>query len=274
MLGAMANLIQLAYATFAGFHAVGHEQLNAQQLCIVRDARVPNIYDANFAHRVRAQTEPEIEAVLKHLDEAFADYGHRHVLWDPDMPAACEARLVVEGYRPHNPLVSLVLEGPMRSHARPPQVDIRPATTDADWDSIAALKQSDHEEQLVRGFHFDWPQAITDEMTRAKRCKHDTVHYVIARAGDVDCGFFSAWPGQAGTGMRMGMVEDLFTHPDYRGRGIGSALIAACVEDARARGASCVLVSPLGADTPKHMYAALGFRPLCVQRSYLRDDAC
>jgi len=268
MLGAMADLIQLAYATFAGWHAVGHEQQDGAQLCIVRDARMPNVYDANFAHRVRAQTEAEIDALLSELDAAFADYSHRHVLWDPELPPACEARLVLEGYRPHNPLVSLVLEGPLRSHGHAPQIDIRPATTEADWASIAALKQLDHEEQLVRGFRSDWPQAITDEITHAKRCKQPDVRYLIARASEVDCGFFSAWPGHAG----MGMVEDLFTRPDYRGRGIGSALIAACVQDARTRGASAVLVNPLGADTPKRMYAALGFRPLCVQRSYLRAD--
>lgn len=261
----MTSLIRLAYSTFAAWHAVGHEQLNAAQACIVRDARMPNVYDASFAHRVRAQTAAEIDALLAQLDEVFAGFEHRHVLWDPEMPAACEARLVLEGYRPHNPLVSLVLEGELQSRRRT-HVDIRPALGDADWETLAALKQLEHEEQVTRGFHPDWPQAITDELTRAKRCKEPHVRYFIARMDAVDCGYFSSWPGAAG----MGMVEDLFTRPDHRGRGIGSALIAACVEDARARGASAVLVSPLYADTPKHMYATLGFRPLCVQRSYLR----
>ena len=262
----MANLIQLAYETFAGWHALGHEQLNGPHVRIVRDARVPNVYDANFAHRVRVQTDAEIDALFSQLDEAFSEYEHRHVLWDPELAPACEARLLLEGYRPHNPLVSLVLEGELRS--RGAQVDIRPVASDADWASIVALKQLDHEEQVAKGFHFEWPQAVTDELAHNKRHKHPAVRYFIACVGGVDCGFFSAWPGHAG----MGMVEDLFTHRDYRGRGIGSALIAACVADARGRGASAVLVNPLGSDTPKHMYAALGFRPLCVQRSYLRAD--
>ena len=60
----MANLIQLAYETFAGWHALGHEQLNGPHVRIVRDARVPNVYDANFAHRVRVQTDAEIDAAM------------------------------------------------------------------------------------------------------------------------------------------------------------------------------------------------------------------
>jgi hypothetical protein len=31
-----------------------------------------------------------------------------------------------------------------------------------------------------------------------------------------------------------------------------------------------VLIGARMNDTPKHLYAALGFRPLCVQRMYLK----
>jgi GNAT superfamily N-acetyltransferase len=65
-------------------------------------------------------------------------------------------------------------------------------------------------------------------------------------------------------------VEDLFTHPDYRHRGLATALIAHCVADARARGAGPVVIGADPHDTPRQMYAALGFRPLFLSRGYLR----
>ena len=74
---------------------------------------------------------------------------------------------------------------------------------------------------------------MTAQIVAAKRVKAPAVRYYLARADGVDCAFFSAWPGENG----VGQVEDLFTRADFRGRGIGTALIAACVDDARARGA-------------------------------------
>jgi GNAT superfamily N-acetyltransferase len=104
-------------------------------------------------------------------------------------------------------------------------------------------------------------------MLRTKRRKSPDVQYFIARVDDVDCGFFSAWPGANG----VGQVEDLFTLAGYRGQGIGTALLAACVDDARARGAGPIIICARTEDTPKQMYAAMGFRPLCVQHGYLKQ---
>ena len=65
-------------------------------------------------------------------------------------------------------------------------------------------------------------------------------------------------------------MEDLFTVPAFRRRGVATALIAHAVGDARDRGAGPVLIGADPDDSPKHMYAAMGFRPLCVLRSYTR----
>jgi hypothetical protein len=42
------------------------------------------------------------------------------------------------------------------------------------------------------------------------------------------------------------------------------------VDDATNRGADAVLIGADPADTPKAMYAALGFAPLCILRSYTK----
>ena len=68
----------------------------------------------------------------------------------------------------------------------------------------------------------------------------------------------------------MGKVEDLFTAPAFRRRGIATALIAHAVPDARARGAGPVLIGADPTDTPKAMYAAMGFAPVCAIRSFTK----
>ena len=65
----------------------------------------------------------------------------------------------------------------------------------------------------------------------------------------------------------MGKVEDLFTVPEHRRQGVATALIAHAVADARARGAGPVLIGADPTDTPKAMYAAMGFAPVCAIRS-------
>ena len=46
------------------------------------------------------------------------------------------------------------------------------------------------------------------------------------------------------------------------------ALIHRCVADARERGAGPIVIVAGPDDTPKNMYAALGFRPVAVTRHY------
>ena len=50
------------------------------------------------------------------------------------------------------------------------------------------------------------------------------------------------------------------------------ALIAHCVADARARGADAVVIGSDPNDWPKTLYARLGFRPLWVERAWMRHD--
>ena len=260
----MSDLVQRAYETSRGWLALGHEWIPSPHAWIVRNREVPDVYDANFAAMVRAESEPEITSLLTQLDEVFAESEHRFVFWDAGMPQPFEARLVLEGWQRYNDMVALVLEGELRE--RGPRVEIRPVESDADWATIEALHWCDHQEEVAMGFHAAWDRAFTAAIVRAKRLKAPGVQYFLARVDGVDCGFFSAWPGKNG----LGQVEDLFTLAEFRGRGIASALMAACVDDARARGAGPILICARTEDSPKWMYAALGFRPLCVQRGYLK----
>jgi len=261
----MSTLIARAYQTAQQWLALGNECSEVPRARLIVNRGVPRIYDANFAASVRAESPGEIDAVLHELERAFDGLGHRHVLWDPETPPPFEARLVLDGWRAHNDLVTLILEGELQASG--PSVSIRAAEGDADWQAIEDLHWLDHEEEVAMGFHAPWDRTLTNELVVSKRRKAPDVRYFLAHADGVDCAFFSAWPGTDG----MGLIEDLFTRAEFRGRGIATALIIACVDDARARGARPILVSARGNDTPKHMYATMGFRPLCIQRSYLKE---
>jgi GNAT superfamily N-acetyltransferase len=259
----MSELVTLAYETEIAWLALGHQRRRTRHFTFVRDRRTPDVWDANFAAFPRAESAGEVDAAIAELEAEFADAAHRQVFWDPGTPLPFEARLQLDGYETHDEVV-LVLEHGLEPRDAP--VELRPAVRDSDWDAITELCWLDHQEEVAKGFHEPWGRSVTEQLVDAKRAKAPEVRFWIARCDGVDCAFFSAYPGTNG----VGLVEDLFTHADFRGRGVASALIAACVDDARSRGAGPVLIGARVDDTPKHMYAALGFRPLCVRRAYVR----
>jgi predicted GNAT family acetyltransferase len=53
---------------------------------------------------------------------------------------------------------------------------------------------------------------------------------------------------------------------------VATALVAHCAAQARARGAGVCFLSARADDTPKEMYARMGFRAIGVTRTLLRTD--
>ena len=92
------------------------------------------------------------------------------------------------------------------------------------------------------------------------------VRYWLAYTDDGPRAFFTSWTSNDG----IGVLDDLFTHPDYRHQGLATALVHHCVADSRARGAGPVALEADPKDTPKRMYAAMGFRPLSLSHEYLK----
>ena len=260
------GLLARACETLAGYLALGNETITSGRARFVRNRAAPSIYDANHGTRVRAASEEEIEAVLAAAEELFAGFGHRRFDCDPFTPAAFEARLVLEGYR-GDATLQLILEESLR--ASPPPVAIRLARGDADWPSLRRLMRMDHQETAERERRPVYDESVSREMSDVKRAKCPPVRFWIAEVGGVDAGFLSSWPGENG----VGLVEDLFTVAELRRRGIATALMAKAVEDARERGAELVLIGARPADSPRRIYASMGFRPLCVTRSYLKTLA-
>jgi len=251
--------------TYAAYLALGHAVEDGPGARLVRAPEAPLIWDANHVQGVTAAEPEAVEAALDWADRSQQGLEHRHVLADPSTPPAFTARLALDGYRA-KPTLQMLLRGPLLGPP-PPPVELRPVESEADWASLRTLLREDHQEICAREKRPPYEEAVTDQMIAVKRAKAPELRFWLARDRGADAAFFSSWPGVAG----VGMVEDLFTRPRARRRGLARALIHRAVADARERGAGAVLIGADPTDTPKQAYAALGFRPVCLTWSWLRD---
>lgn len=231
---------------------------------LVRTDAAPTIYDANLLLAVTAEEPAACDELLAWVEKRFADLGHRHVIATAETPATFTARLALAGYQPKATL-QLLLEGPLQGPP-PAAVEIRPIESDADWSAHRALLRRNHIEDCARAKRPLYDEAVTDQMLLVRRAKAPELRFWMARVEDTDCAYFSSWPGSNG----LGIVEDLYTHPPFRKRGIARALIHHAVGDARARGAGPVMIGADPTDTPKGAYVALGFAPTCITWNWLR----
>ncbi len=245
--------------------ALGHETFEAAGATFVRDRDLPRIYSANYVSSVTASTPAQIGRLLARVEEAFSHCNHRAFHTDFSTPPEFESRLLLDGYEASNSLVML-LEGNLAG--TPPRGDIRPLEGDAGSDAffaLFALNALDWGERSARlGGGGD--ASVGVDLARVQARKSPPVRYWLAYVNDEARGYFNAWQGIGG----VGQVENLFVHAEYRHRRLATALIHRCVADARAHGAGPVVIVADASDTPKQMYAAMGFRPVAVKRTYLK----
>ena len=257
------TLVERVSAAYAWQRALGQETTQDALCRIVRDPDHPDFWDANHISDVCASTTVEIEAVLQRGEEAFTHCHHRLFIIDPLTPPAFVARLALDDYEELTPTIQLVLEGPLQ--ATPRDIDLRPVTTDADWQSLYMLLRQDHVEGArTRGWTIS--EEVSEGIVASYRKKWPAYQFFLAREDGVDCAYGAGVLCANG----MGMVEDLFTLPNFRKRGIATAVIARATAHARSQGAEQILIGALATEAPKRLYAALGFFPVCVTREYIK----
>lgn len=243
--------------------SLGHEVFEAAGATFVRNPTLPHIHDANHVARVRVSGPADIDVLLARVEREFAHCDHRQFVLDPETPAEFEARLVLEGYDDVEATLMMALEGPLRAPS--PSHDLRPIVTPGDWEAYARLKRLDWAERAARLGLGPLPH-VAEGMIQAYRLKTPPLRYWLAYADGDARGFFSSWEGPDG----VGQVEDLFVEAPWRHRGIATALLQHTVTDARRKGAGPIAIAADATDTPKRMYAAMGFRPVGVLRKYTR----
>jgi ribosomal protein S18 acetylase RimI-like enzyme len=112
-------------------------------------------------------------------------------------------------------------------------VEIRPARSDEVEDLLPLMRA------YCDFYAFDPPDEGLREMLATLIAEPEQGAVFIARAVDgAAVGLATLdWRWSASRGARMGHLEDLFVAPGARGTGIAEALIEACVELCRERGA-------------------------------------
>ena len=252
-----------ALRTNAATLALGHDVFTADGGTFVRNEAYPAIRDANHVAHITAATPEQIDALLARAEHEFAHCPHRAYKVDFTTPPAFEARLQLDGYVRDDALVS-VLEGPLIGDAKPH--DIRPIEDEEGWRALASLFALDWAEGRARDGLPEAPE-VGQAMAAANRAKSPPVRFWLAHDDGAPRGYFFSWGGVGG----VGQVEDLFVQREYRHRGLATALIHRAVADARAQGAGPVVIVADPTDTPKHMYAAMGFTPVATVRNYRKE---
>ena len=241
---------------------IGQEVRDGPHCRIVRDVDQPQIWDANHLRLIRARNDGEIREMMAAARTALAHATHSVLHVDPRTPPAVEAWLALEGYE-NDPMLQMVLSGPLL--ASPPQIDLLPVIDEDDWQSFGAMLRDNFAETgpaESRGMTED----VAEGLLAVARTKAPDFQVFIAHMDGADCGYGAGGAGANG----LGVVEDIYTKPAFRKRGVATAVVAHAIDFARAGGAEDILISAHADETPKHLYAGLGFRPVCVTRQYVK----
>jgi GNAT superfamily N-acetyltransferase len=259
----MEPLAFAADRVHAGYHALGNAARSMAGGVLVTNRAHTHVHDANVLVHPVALSASAVDEVIAAIDRVLPPPARPHVHMGAGTPGPLEARFAADGWHLTMTL-ELILHDRLRSDA--PPIAVRRAATDDDWATVRRLYRADHVEEALRDERMPYPEVVTRAIAEVKRAKSPAVRVWIARADDVDCGFFTSWDGMDG----IGLVEDLFVLPEHRGRGVARALISRAVADARERGAGPVLIGALIDDTPKDLYRRMGFEPLMVRRCWTR----
>jgi GNAT superfamily N-acetyltransferase len=106
----------------------------------------------------------------------------------------------------------------------------------------------------------------------------------LMRAGTTAWGFAAGYGGGLQSmctlfldpdldGVRIAMVENVGTLPQYRERGLAKAAVSAAVAAAEDWGAELITVPADADDWPQLLYHRLGFEPVGTQLNFTRREA-
>src|SRR3546814_20056684 len=131
-----------------------------------------------------------------------------------------------------------------------PGSDITPIATEADWPALAALVRRDHEEGARTGGAI-LSAKVTDEIVAGYRAKDGPYRFLLASIGGIPVAYGACAAAPSGAGM----IEDLFTLPASRPRGIASAVLAPFLGQMVAQGCAFTFLGALVGEQARALYA-------------------
>jgi GNAT superfamily N-acetyltransferase len=254
------NFISRVCETIEAYQALGNERFQACGATFIRNRDIPGRYDANSVGLIRDAAQ--VDELIARADIEYAHLAFRQFHIDPLTPPEVEASLALAGYNRWTAHLVMVLEGELL--ANPRQCEISQVVSQQDWDAYRELQDIDQVEYDGR---MGRPAVPPDgQYLVYVRAKAPPVRSWLAHVDGVPRAYISSWSGENG----VGQVEDLFVHPEYRHRGLGTALLAHGVSAARSEGAGPVALIADPTDTPMRMYEETGFKALFLARSQYR----
>jgi GNAT superfamily N-acetyltransferase len=242
---------------------LGNRTIFLPEARIVSNPDRPDVWDANHIDSVTASEPEAITQLLADADRHLVHCRWRVVHTDCFTPDAFTARLALDGYEEQRPVIQMALEGRVRA---PAVTDLVPVNDEGNWQALAALIRADHiEGARTEGKTFS--QEFTDSVVANNRAKSAAYHFHLTYRGDEPVGYGALAVAPNG----VGMIEDLFTLPVYRRQGLASGMIAAFAEQLAARGCRCIFLGAQMGEQARHLYAKLGFQPLLLTRSWVRE---
>jgi GNAT superfamily N-acetyltransferase len=243
---------------------LGHTSVPAPFCHIVANPALPDVWDANHADAVSAQTEAEIDSVLAAMEDHLAHTRWRVAHTDGFTPDVFLARLAHEDYQERPVTIQMALRGPLTD--RGAVIDLRPVSSDADWGELHKLVALDFAEGRKTG-DLDLSSDFVASAIAAHRSKGSAFSFHMAILdGDV-----VAYGAHALAPNGVGMIEDLFTLPSARRKGVATSMIAAFADRLHDSGSHTIFLGALASEAPKRLYGRLGFRPVGLARTWVKD---
>ena len=244
---------------------LGRSQLQLSHCLVIQDATKPQVWSANKVCNITASTTAEIATMMAELDAVFADLPYRNFDLTPLTPPTCAAHLLLHDYHEQSVILQMLLTDELNCRLDTPNPKLRPVHSDADWQALHQLVSIDHAEGARTSGAL--AESVTKGIVAGYKATAPACQFFLAQVDDETCAYGSATVGP----NAMGMVEDLFTLPTYRGRGLASSLIKHCVEYCRERGATDILIGSHATEPPKHLYNRLGFKPTFLVRQVMKQ---
>lgn len=256
---ATAQAVRQAYATYT---ALGNEQTSLAGALAVRNIACPSLRDANCVVSGDVGSG-ESSTLLEQVERYYAGLPYRtfNFVWQAP---GLEAHLVMAGYGA-TPSMVMTLQGPVLRANTGHRVWL--ADGSADWEAYQRLLCADWRDTMP-----DAATTVADELAQQAALQTAAelsggAALLLAELDGEASGMCSAWVGPNG----VGIVEDVFVATSARRRGLATALMHGAVDWCHAHGAAVVALTADPSDTPKQMYASLGFRAVSVWRSYWRE---
>lgn len=235
--------------------AGGEQRVEVPAGTLLRSPREPQAYVGNQLLLDRPEGL-DARGLIALADELMGGLGHRRVLLTDD----------AEGERLHRALLPHGWGGGAEIvMALPPDAELPPARAVAvDPERLRAVERITNAELGLSG---DVGEQVLRVRARAAAAI-GARGFVVTGPDGTDAAHATVY----GDGP-IAEIEDVATRVPYRGRGLARDVIAACVADARARGAGLVFLTADADDWPQHLYARMGFVPIArtwvVQREGL-----